>query len=145
MNGTYKSLVEYITQEQYAEIDSYEKSRSKEFQFRFKNFCDKYMDQVINNIIEQIKSCNILSVYTQEIWTLEYSILGSDIKIIDPENPDNSMNALTIFFKKCCEILKIEFVNYELTRQEGDNIFMTISFKNPLWGKYIKNIESLTQ
>lgn len=143
MNGSYKPLIEYINEDSLKQIEEYEKSHKKEFEFRFKNFWDKYSDHFINDLITQIKNCDIIKIYPTEVWTLQYRILGSDIKIIDPENPDNSLEAMKIFFKRCCNILSVEFTEFDLIQQEGDELIFTVSFKNPLRARYEQNLENI--
>ncbi len=141
MNGTYQPLVNYISEDSYREINEYEKKHEEENRFRIKNFFDKYSDNFINFLITSIKNCNIMHVYNSQTWNFSYNILGSDIKILDPNNPDNALIVIKLFFKKCCKILNVELVNFELSNQDHDQLEFTVFIKNPFIEKREEKIE----
>jgi hypothetical protein len=140
MNGIYQPLINYITEEQSKEINKILSKRNEELEFRVKNFFDKYSDTFINYLIKEIKECNIAAVCDKQYWVFAYNINGSDIKILDPKDPDTAIICLNAFFKICCEVLKVEFEKSELANQDGDRIEFTITIKNPLNKITEKNI-----
>lgn len=131
MNGIYNKLTDYIQDK----IDKLQKNNSiqkQETEFRTKNFFDKYADNFMNKIISDIKGCDLSKVINENTWNFAYTMLGSDIKILDPVNPDKAFIIVKLFFKRCCEILNVELVKFELTNQVEDKLEFTIFIKNPV-------------
>lgn len=132
MNGQYMALTDYISDEQKEKLNKFKASNLNEFKFRVKNFFDKYEDNLINKLITDIKNCNLESVFNSETWNFSYKILASDIKILDPINPDRSFKVVSVLFKECCKNLKVELKNFTLEAQEGEDLHFTLYIKNPL-------------
>lgn len=131
MNGVYNKLTDYIQDK----IDILQKNNSiqkQETEFRTKNFFDKYADNFMNKIISDIKGCDLSKVINENTWNFAYTILGSDIKILDPVNPNKAFIIVKLFFKRCCEILNVELAKFELTNQVEDKLEFTIFIKNPI-------------
>jgi len=132
INGTYEPLLTYLDPIAYKRLTEINERKLKEFEFRFKTFSEKYSDRFINDVINQIKNANLENVCFTEIWKFGYKMLGSDIKILDPEEPSNAEIAISYFFKKCFEVLSVEYIKFEFERQDGDDVYMTIYIKNPV-------------
>ena len=145
MNGSYQPLINYISEDSYRKINEYESKRQNELEFRVKNFFDKYADSVINYIINSIRDCDILSVYNTDTWNLSYGFLAADIKILDPNNPDGAMIVIKEFFKKCCNILSVEFEKLELAEQQGEKIIFVIYIKNPFIDKFKDKVRKIME
>lgn len=131
MNGVYNKLTDYIQDK----IDNLQKNNSiqkQETEFRTKNFFDKYADNFMNKIISDIKGCDLSKVINENTWNFAYTMLGSDIKILDPVNPDKAFIIVKLFFKRCCEILNVELIKFELANQVEDKLEFTIFIKNPI-------------
>ena len=96
-------------------------------------------------IINSIRNCDILSVYYTDTWNLSYGILAADIKILDPNNPDGAMIIIKEFFKKCCNILSVEFEKLELADQQGEKIIFVIYIKNPFIDKFKDKVKKIME
>ena len=132
MNGTYQPLINYVSDEQSKKLNQLLDKQKEEIEFRIKNFFDKYSDNFINQLITNIKECDINTVLTVPTWNFAYQILGSDIKILDPNSPENAARIIGIFFKVCCENLELEYEKFELESQIEDKLEFTVIVKNPL-------------
>lgn len=131
MNGKYSKLTDYIS-DKIANSEKEIENQNKELKFRIENFFHKYSDNFINKIITDIKGCDISKVITEDTWNFSYQILGSDIKILNPVNPDVSFKVVKQFFKRCCEELSVELVKFDLAQQVEDKLEFVVYIKNPL-------------
>ncbi|MGL4949696.1 MAG: hypothetical protein ACRC5M_04880 [Anaeroplasmataceae bacterium] len=128
MNGSYKPLVEFLDKDTLNKLN-------EEYEFRTNNFFKKYSDLFINDIINKTKDCKISMIWKEKYWTYPYSILAEDIKIIDPENPSNAAASMSIFFKKCFDVLNVEFKNFTIGNQADGRIEFAVTVFNPLLPK----------
>lgn len=131
MNGKYSKLTDYIS-DKIAISEKEIENQNKELKFRIENFFHKYSDNFINKIISDIKGCDISKVITEDTWNFSYQILGSDIKILNPVNPNVSFKVVKQFFKRCCEELSVELVKFDLAQQVEDKLEFVVYIKNPL-------------
>lgn len=131
MNGKYSKLTDYIS-DKIANSEKEIENQNRELKFRIENFFHKYADNFINKIITDIKGCDISKVITEDTWNFSYQILGSDIKILNPVNPDVSFKVVKQFFKRCCEELSVELVKFDLAQQVEDKLEFVVYIKNPL-------------
>ena len=131
MNGKYSKLTDYIS-DKIANSEKDIENQNKELKFRIENFFHKYADNFINKIISDIKGCDISKVITEDTWNFSYQILGSDIKILNPVNPNVSFKVVKQFFKRCCEELSVELVKFDLAQQVDDKLEFVVYIKNPL-------------
>jgi valyl-tRNA synthetase len=131
MNGKYSKLTDYIS-DKIANSEKDIENQNRELKFRIENFFHKYADNFINKIISDIKGCDISKVITEDTWNFSYQILGSDIKILNPVNPNVSFKVVKQFFKRCCEELSVELVKFDLAQQVDDKLEFVVYIKNPL-------------
>lgn len=119
------NILEFFDQEKLKEVKN-------EFEFRYGNFKNKYYKKLIEFLKEKIKESDIKSVYNKDKWYFTFCILGSDIKILDPDNPNNAFELVRRFFTETFKDLEAEFLNYQLEKQEDDNVYINITIKNPI-------------
>lgn len=131
MNGKYSKLTDYIS-DKIANSEKDIENQNRELKFRIENFFHKYADNFINKIISDIKGCDISKVITEDTWNFSYQILGSDIKILNPVNPNVSFKVVKQFFKRCCEELSVDLVKFDLAQQVDDKLEFVVYIKNPL-------------